>query len=105
MIPLCTRMLPLVLVLALLPVGCAPEPIEVDATQGLSTAELLKQDLQMVVDNGQMGSEMGSIENNLFKLKETDAALADELSADLQELQSLSGNQAVNKAKSMIEKL
>ncbi|MBL6832479.1 MAG: hypothetical protein ISQ70_13850 [Pirellulales bacterium] len=103
-----TRFSTVFIVAALLTVtstGCQPEGVEVDVAQGLSTSDLLKQDLQMVVDNGQMGSEMGSIENNLFKLKESDAALAEELTADLQELQSLQGSAAVSKAQSMIEKL
>jgi hypothetical protein len=99
------RAFPILCVLTLMTIGCAPEPIDVDVDQGMTTSELLKQDLQMIVDNGQMGSEMGSIENNLFKLKETNASLADELSADLQELQSLSGAEVVNKAKAMINKL
>lgn len=101
-----TRLCTTVFVLALLSTGCQEKSIEVDVNQGMTTADLLKQDLQMVVDNGQMGSEMGSIENNIAIIRQTDAAKADELTADLQELQSMGSGPAVSdKAKSMIDKL
>lgn len=83
--------------------GPSSEPVEVD--QGMSVEELIKQDLQMTVDNGQLGSEMMSIQNNLEKLKATDPAKAEELMKDLEELQGAQGASAKSKAQAMIQKL
>lgn len=94
----------MLLLLVVFTVGCPSGSTPVE-DPGLSTADLIKNDLQMVVDNGQMGSEMMSIKENLEKLKETDAAKADQLLADLTELEGLSGAQLTSKAQAMIDKL
>lgn len=92
---------------AVFAIGCGPSSTEVpEQDPGLTTSDLIKQDLQMVVDNGQLGSEMMSIKNNLEKLKSDDAAKAEELLTDLEELESLgSGPRVKSKAKEMIDKL
>ncbi|MFO7907790.1 MAG: hypothetical protein ACQESR_02870 [Planctomycetota bacterium] len=85
-------------------IGCqaGSEPVE---DPELSRKDLIKQDLQIVVDNAQLGSEMMSIKNNLESLKSTDAALAEELLEDLEKLESLSGSATKSKAEEMIAKL
>ncbi len=95
-----------VLLLVALVIGCegGGGSVPVDAPQS-SIADLIKNDLQMVVDNGEMGSEMMSIQNNLETLKSTDAAKADELLKDLEELEGLSGDAVKTKAEEMIGKL
>lgn len=94
----------LIMLLVVAAVGCQEGSKEVE-DPGLSRKDLIKQDLQIVVDNEQMGSEMMSIKNNLESLKETDPALAEELLKDLEELQGESGSSAASKAKDMIAKL
>jgi hypothetical protein len=98
--------LTLVLCGILLVAGCSNNPgsTPVDAPD-LPQAELIKNDLQMVAESGQLGSEMGSIQQNLEAMKEADPAKAAELLKDLEELQSLSGDAAKSKAKAMIGKL
>lgn len=93
-----------IMVLVVAAVGCQEQSNEVE-DPGLSRKELIKQDLQIVVENQQMGSEMMSIKNNLESLKSTDSALAEELLTDLEELEGKSGSAAASQAKSMIEKL
>lgn len=95
----------LLLFFAVLAIGCQGSGSTPVAAPAGSTTDLVKKDLQMIVDNGQMGSEMMSIQNNLEKLKATDAAKADELLADLKGLEGLSGEQLKTKAQAMIDKL
>ncbi len=87
-------------------IGCNPDAgSTVVDDPGSSRAELIKTDLQMIVDNGEMGSEMMSVQNNLEALKADDAAKAEELLTDLQGLEGLSGEELKTKAQAMIDKL
>ncbi|MFW6171881.1 MAG: hypothetical protein ACODAD_15450 [Planctomycetota bacterium] len=85
-------------------IGCQQGSESVE-DPGLSRKELITEDLRLVVENEQMGSEMMSIQNNLETLKSTDAALAEELLEDLEELEGMSGSAAKSKANEMIAKL
>jgi hypothetical protein len=87
-----------------LSVGCGPGSTPVEAPE-TSTVDLIKQDLQMTIDNGQMGSEMMSIQGNLDKMADENPQKASELREDLKELQGLQGAAAKSKAEEMIEKL
>jgi len=86
-------------------VGCGPGSTPVEAPTGISRAELIRNDLKMVVDNGQLGSEMSTIEDNLAIYREEQPQLAAELLTDLEALQKLSGPPAKAKATAMIAKL
>lgn len=88
----------------LMTIGCGPGSTPVEAPQ-VTTTDLIRQDLQMTVESGQMGSEMMSIQGNLDKLADEDPAKAAELREDLKELQGLSDAAAKAKAKEMIGKL
>jgi len=70
-----------------------------------ATTDLIKQNLQMVVESGEMGSEMMSIQGELDKMADENPQKATELREDLQELQGLQGAAAKRKAEEMIEKL
>ena len=93
-----------VLLLVVIAIGCKEGSTPVEAPQS-TVADLIKSDLQMIVDNGAMGSEMMSIQNNLETLKATDAAKADELLKDLKELEGMSGAKVKAKATEMLGKL
>ena len=82
--------------------GVSSTPIEQPTS---STVELIKSDLKMVIDNGQLGSEMMSIQNNLEKLREENSAKAEELLADLKALEQASGAAVKAKAQQMMDKL
>lgn len=86
-------------------IGCGEGATEVPVDTGISVSQLIKRDLEMVAQNGQMGSEMMSIENNLEKLKVEDPAKAEAFRKDLDELAKLSGARAKSKAEAMIGKL
>jgi hypothetical protein len=86
-------------------IGCggpSGTPVE---TQTISVAELIRNDLKMTAQNGQLGSEMSSIQDNLVKYREENPAAAAELQSDLEKLQGLSGAQATAKANEMIAKV
>jgi len=95
-------LLPLFAVIA---IGCGPRSIQVEQPD-TGPADAVKRDLEMVVQNGQLGSEMTVIQDNLEKMKATDSAKAAELLQDLEEMYSLSDPEAVKKkANEMIGKL
>ena len=87
-----------------LSVGCGPGSTPVEAPE-TATTDLIKQNLQMVVESGEMGSEMMSIQGELDKMADENPQKATELREDLQELQGLQGAAAKRKAEEMIEKL
>ena len=86
-----------------LSIGCGPGSTPVEEPEGVTNVDLIVRDLESTVQNGQLGSEMMSIQNNLLKLE--DQALAEELQADLEELQGLTGARAKAQAQEMIDKL
>jgi len=61
--------------------------------------------LQGVAETGEIDSGVMMVREQLEELKQTDAAKAEELLKDLDELESLSGEAAKTKAKEMLEKL
>jgi hypothetical protein len=81
------------------PSGTRVEP------QSISVAELIRNDLRMAAENGQLGSEMSSIQDNLVKYRDENPAAAAELQGDLEKLQGLRGAQASAKANEMIAKV
>jgi len=86
--------------------GCGESSTEVPVDPpGLTVRDLIKQDLQMIIDNGQLGSEMMSIENNLEKLKAENSGKAEELQKDLDELEKASGAKVKSIAQQMMNKL
>lgn len=91
--------------LAVAVIGCGPGSTPVEEEPGLSTKDLIRQDLQNTAETGQLGSEMMSIQNELEKLKQENPELAQELSEDLNELEGMQGSQAKSKAQAMIDKL
>src|SRR5262245_37523700 len=85
--------------------SCGPKSIDV-APPDIGPAEAIKKDLQSVASSGSLGSEMRSIEQNLEKMKSTDAAKADALRKDLEALYKTTGaDQIKSKANAMIKKL
>jgi hypothetical protein len=93
----------IVFVLGCALIGCGgPGSVPVEQPD-TGPAEAIKRDLQSTIDNGSLGSEMSSIEQNLEKL---DPAKAAELRKDLAELQKMSDPAQVKaKAQAMIGKL
>lgn len=65
----------------------------------------VKMALQTVADTGEIDSGIMVVQEQLEVMKATDAAKADELLKDLEELQKLSGDAAKTKATEMIGKL
>jgi hypothetical protein len=83
--------------------GPGSVPVEQPDT---SAVDAVRRELQMVKDSGALGSEMISIQDNLEKMKATDAATAEALLADLQELESMSDEAQVRaKVDEMLGKL
>lgn len=92
------------LALFVLLLGCGPGS-DTSAPVETSPADMVKQSLQSVVEGGDLGSGEETVRSSIEKLKATDAAKADELSADLDELVTLQGDAAKKKAQEMIDKL
>ncbi len=67
--------------------GCSPQSVPVEAPETTPT-EALKRDLRTPAESGELGSEMIAIQDNIEQLKQTDPALAEELSQDLEQMQS-----------------
>lgn len=65
----------------------------------------VKQALQSVADTGEIDSGLMVVQEQLEEMKATDAAKAEELLKDLEELMGLSGDAAKTKATEMIGKL
>ena len=86
-------------------IGCGD--VSQDVTPPDTTAkERVKAALENVVESGQGGSEIGAIMEELKGLKESDPALAEELTQDAQSFMStsLSSDQIKQKAKDMLKK-
>lgn len=81
-------------------VGCGPgsTPVPVSETP---PAELIRKDLQYIVDSGTVGSEMLTIQENINKIKENDPAKAEELQKQYDRLDKARGSQARSIAKKM----
>ena len=96
----------LVLLAAVAMVGCdgGSGAVSVDAPEVTSSGA--KTALEAIAESGEFGSEVMEIREGLEKLKETDSAKGDELLADLDELEAMSGSEAIKtKAKEMADKL
>ena len=86
-------------------VGCGPSSVPVEQSSQ-SPADAVVRNLKMVAENGQLGSEMVEIQQNLEQMKATDSATATELLAGLQEMESMTDPAAVKaKASEMLGKL
>ena len=85
-------------------VGCGPSETTKKVTPPDAQTNI-KSALQNVVDTGQIDSGLMLVEEGLVEMKATDAAKAEELQKDLEELQGLSGDAAKTKAKEMLGKL
>lgn len=83
--------------------GPAPQkvqPVQVEPTEAIRSA------LQSIAQSGQVGSEGLTIQENIEKLRSTDAAKADVLAKDYQELQATTDPAKVKaKAAEMLGKL
>ncbi len=85
--------------------GCDPGSTEVQPI-AVSPKDMLKANLQSPADTGMLGSEMVVIEENIEKLAVEDAAKADALRKDLEELKKANNATKIkSKAKEMIGKL
>ncbi|PQO26183.1 hypothetical protein C5Y96_22345 [Blastopirellula marina] len=84
--------------------GCGPgsTPVPENTTP---PAELIRKDLQYIVDSGQVGSEMMTIQSNITRIGEEDPDKAAKLQEDYNQLEKARGNQARSIAKKMMEKL
>lgn len=85
--------------------GCDPGSTEVQPI-AVSVKDVLKANLQSPADTGALGSELTVIEENIGKLATEDAAKADALKKDLEELKKANNAAKIkSKAKEMIGKL
>lgn len=97
----CARILFVLSVVAIL--GCGGgSSIPVDDQEA---PDQVKQALQTVVDTGEIDSGLVVVQEQLEVMKATDAAKAEELLKDLEELMGLSGDAAKTKAGEMLGKL
>ncbi len=94
----------LMLLVAVCLVGCGPAETTQKVGPPDAQAEI-KMALQSVADSGEIDSGLMMVGEQLESLKATDAAKAEELQKDLDELQGLSGDAAKKKAAEMIGKL
>lgn len=86
--------------------GCQSESVSVEQPEALPAAENAKVLLEGVAETGQLGSGAMSLRESLEELKQADAAKADPLLADLDELESLTDPAAIKaKAREMADKL
>lgn len=85
-------------------VGCGPsettQKVEQPAAQ-----DQIKTTLQNVADTGEVDSGLMVVRDGLEEMKATDAAKAEELLKDLDELEQSSGEDAKTKAQAMLGKL
>lgn len=86
-------------------VGCGGPSSTPVPPPAISTVDLIRNDLKMIADSGQVGSEISSIQDNLNKYRDENPAVASELLTELETLQGLSGAPAKSKANEMIAKL
>lgn len=84
--------------------GCGPgsTPVPESTTP---PSELIRTDLQYIVESGQVGSEMMTIQENITRIGEEDPDKAALLQKDYDQLEKARGSQARSIAKKMIEKL
>jgi len=84
-----------------LALGCTSEASKTQPVQPpqISPVDAIRSALQSVAQSGQLGSEGLSIQENIQKLRATDAAKADALAADYQELEAAGADAAKVKAK------
>lgn len=85
-------------------VGCGPgsTPVPENTTP---PSELIRKDLQYIVDSGQVGSEMMTIQENITRISEEDPDKAAQLQKDYDQLEKAGRGQARSIAKKMMEKL
>lgn len=86
-------------------VGCGGPGSTPVPPPSISIADLIRNDLKMIADSGQVGSEVSSIQDNLTKYREENPAVASQLLTELEKLQGLSGAEAKSVANEMIAKL
>jgi hypothetical protein len=89
--------------------GCGSGALKGEKVEApkIPAKEAVKNALKPIAESGQGSSAVGAIKNELKKLKESDPALAEELSKDADELMStrLSPEEVKAKANAMIQKL
>jgi len=84
-------------------IGCSGE--KTTPVQQAAPTDQVKSALQNVADTGTIDSGLVTVRDQLEAMKATDAAKADALLKDLDELEGLSGDAAKKKATEMIGKL
>ena len=90
------RYLASLLLLSFTLVGCGPGSTEVQQV-AVPTKDILKASLQNPADSGQLGSEVITIEESIQKMKAENAANADALAKDFEELK---GSELTGESKS-----
>ena len=96
----------LVLLAAVAMVGCSGGRGGVSVEPSAAAPSEAKTLLEEMAESGEVGSAVMVIRESLEQLKQTDAAKADGLLSDLDELESMSDLEAVKaKAKEMADKL
>lgn len=91
------------LLLVGLVLGCQPAGTPVPQNV-IPIPELIRQDLETIVQTNQVGSEMVTIDENITKLAETEPEKAEALRKEYDKLKSPGGSPAA-KAKKMMSKL
>ena len=87
-------------------VGCGAKPQFEGGADETSPEETVKTTLEQMVQTGQAGSNIGEMMQALEKMKETDAAKAEALLEDANQLMSSPSSAAIKtKAKEMLDKL
>lgn len=87
-------------------IGCQGESVSVDQPEALPAAENAKVMLEEIAQTGEVGSGAMLLRESLEELKQSDAATADPLLADLDELEALTDPAAIKtKARQMADKL
>lgn len=94
----------IMLLVALTLVGCGPAE-RTKKVQPPSAQEEITMCLQHVADTGEIDSGLMVVRDKLAEMKATDAAKAEELLKDLDELEKTSGDAAKKKASEMLGKL
>ena len=93
------------LLVALTLIGCGGPTETTKKVTPPSAQEQIKMALQNVVDSGEIDSGLMTVRDKLAEMKATDAAKAEELLKDLDELEKTSGEAAKTKATEMLGKL
>ncbi len=94
----------LMLLVAVCLIGCGPSETTQKVTPPDAQTEV-KSALQSVADTGEIDSGLIVVGEQFESMKATDAAKAEELLKDLEELQGLSGDAAKKKATEVLGKL